>query len=389
MSLENKVKLSFEQAFSHTADFIVKAPGRVNLIGEHTDYNDGFVLPCAIEYATVVAVSSRDDNIVKVIAIDCNDETDEFSLVEPIESLDDKMWANYVRGVIVELIKRGHGLKGCNIAITGNVPQGAGLSSSAALEVGIAFSFNYYCNLGITKQEIALISQAAENDFVGCACGIMDQLISASGKPQMALGIDCRTLELTNVSIPTGMTIMMINSNVKRGLVDSEYNVRRQQCEVAAKHFNVSHLRDVSIAQFEAKKHELDALVATRAEHVVYENQRTLDAMKAFNSSDITLISTLMAQSHESMKSLFEITTSQIDYLVNIIDKLIGNKGGVRMTGGGFGGCVVALLPNDLVADVTQEIEQKYFKETGLQASIFTSKATQGVAAFDVLDTAQ
>lgn len=376
----SKVTTGFAEAFSTPAEFVIKAPGRVNLIGEHTDYNDGFVLPCAIEYATLVAVSARTDNLINVIALDYSGESDQFNLDEPIEFIDSKMWANYVRGVVSELIKRGHSLQGCNIAITGNVPQGAGLSSSAALEVGIADSFNQLCKLEISKQDLALISQAAENNFVGCACGIMDQLISASGKDGKALGIDCRTLELTDVSIPSGMTILMVNSNVKRGLVDSEYNTRRQQCEQAAKFFGVSHLRDVSVTEFEANKHALDPLVAKRAEHVIYENQRTLDAMAAFNHSDITLISQLMRQSHESMKSLFAITTPQIDFLVDLIHAEIGDTGGVRMTGGGFGGCIVALVADDAVNGVIALIEKNYHKQTGLHESIYSSRPVKGVA---------
>lgn len=376
----SKVTTGFAEAFSTPAEFVIKAPGRVNLIGEHTDYNDGFVLPCAIEYATLVAVSARTDNLINVIALDYAGESDQFNLDEPIEFIDSKMWANYVRGVVSELIKRGHSLQGCNIAITGNVPQGAGLSSSAALEVGIADSFNQLCKLEINKQDLALISQAAENNFVGCACGIMDQLISASGKDGKALGIDCRTLELTDVSIPSGMTILMVNSNVKRGLVDSEYNTRRQQCEQAAKFFGVSHLRDVSVTQFEANKQALDPLVAKRAEHVIYENQRTLDAMAAFNHSDIKLISQLMRQSHESMKSLFAITTPQIDFLVDLIHAEIGDTGGVRMTGGGFGGCIVALVADDAVNGVIALIERNYHKQTGLHESIYSSRPVKGVA---------
>jgi galactokinase len=380
MELLAKVKDGFTEAFSHFPTFIVKAPGRVNLIGEHTDYNDGFVLPCAIQYATLIAVSPRNDNVVSVHALDYQNETDEFSIDAEIEFIEDKMWANYVRGVVSELLKKGYLLKGCNIAIAGNVPQGAGLSSSAALEVGIAYTFNQLCSLDIAKQDIALISQAAENNFVGCACGIMDQLISACGKQQMAIGIDCRSLERRDVSIPQGMTIMMINSNVKRGLVDSEYNVRRQQCEQAVKFFGVSHLRDVSIDEFEKRKEGLDELVAKRAEHIVYENQRTLKAMHAFNHAEIPVISQLMAESHLSMKDLFEITTSEIDYLVNIVADVIGAQGGVRMTGGGFGGCIVALVPDVLVDKVKAVVAQNYERHTGIKESIYVSQPVKGVS---------
>ncbi|GGA86107.1 galactokinase [Neiella marina] len=379
MTQQEKVTSGFEVAFGHQPDFIVRAPGRVNLIGEHTDYNDGFVLPCAIQYATLVAVSARADDKVVVSALDYDGQTDEFVLSEQIVPQENKLWANYVRGVVTELQKRGHQLKGCNLAITGNVPQGAGLSSSAALEVGIGYAFDQLCQLNIDKADIALIGQAAENNFVGCACGIMDQLISACGREQMAIGIDCRTLGLTEVSIPSGMTIMMINSNVKRGLVDSEYNTRRAQCEQAAAHFGVSHLRDVTVAVFEMKKDQLDPVVAKRAEHVVYENKRTVDAMKAFNKGDIVKISQLMAASHASMRDLFEITTKEIDYLVELIDGVLQDKGGVRMTGGGFGGCVVALVPEAMVDEISKLIEDNYQADTGLKETIYISGPMAGV----------
>lgn len=379
MDLLANVKAGFSEVYFHSPKFVIKAPGRVNLIGEHTDYNDGFVLPCAIKYATLIAVSPRTDDIISVHALDYADQRDEFSLNDKIEFLSDKMWANYVRGVVSELLKKGYALQGCNLSITGNVPQGAGLSSSAALEVGVAQTFNTLCSLDISKQDIALISQAAENNFVGCACGIMDQLISACGQEQMAVGIDCRTLALTEVSIPKGMTILMINSNVKRGLVDSEYNLRRQQCEQAAIFFGVSHLRDVSVEEFEANKQGLDEIVSKRAEHIVYENQRTLDAMYYFNQNNISVISQLMAQSHQSMKELFEITVPQIDFLVDLIASVIGDKGGVRMTGGGFGGCVVALVPDELVAKVKREVEKNYEHKSGIKETIYTSQPVIGV----------
>ncbi|MDO6638326.1 galactokinase [Pseudoalteromonas carrageenovora] len=373
------VNLGFENAYSTKAQFVINAPGRVNLIGEHTDYNDGFVLPCAINYGTLIAVSARTDDKIRVTALDYNNDHDEFLINAPIEFVKSKVWVNYVRGVVDELKKSGYELQGCNLAIKGNIPQGAGLSSSAALEVGIAAAFNKLCNLNLTRKQIAMICQAAENNFVGCACGIMDQLISANGIEGKALGIDCRTLELTPVSVPEGMSILMVNSNVKRGLLDSEYNLRRQECESAAEFFGVTHLRDVSIKTFEEKKHELDTTVAKRAEHIVYENQRTLDAMNAFNRNDINSISALMADSHESMKTLFEITIPEIDFLVELVKNKINGKGGVRMTGGGFGGCIVALVCDDAVDEVTATIESNYFEKTGIKESIYMSRPVNGV----------
>ncbi|TMN71594.1 galactokinase [Pseudoalteromonas sp. S1727] len=380
MNIESTVRSAFLKHFTRDADFVVKAPGRVNLIGEHTDYNDGFVLPCAIEYATYIAVAPRTDSTVNVLALDCNNEVDSFSVGQEVAHHQTQSWSNYVRGVVDELQKRGHQLTGCDICITGNVPQGAGLSSSAALEVGIAYAFNHLCDLFIERKEIAKIGQAAENNFVGCNCGIMDQLISACGQQGQALGIDCQSLDLIEVSINEGMTIMMINSNVKRGLVDSEYNLRREQCYAGAEAFSKPSLRHVSIEEYEANKAQLDPQVAKRVEHIVYENARTLAAMQAFTDNDIGRLSKLMAQSHASMRDLFEITTVQIDALVEIIDNVLGDKGGVRMTGGGFGGCVVAFVPNVMVAEVTAAIESQYQQQTGIKESIYTSLPASGVS---------
>lgn len=380
MSLENKVRSAFKGYYECDPTFVVKAPGRVNLIGEHTDYNEGFVLPCAIEYATYIAVSPREDNDVYVLALDCNFEIDQFSLNTPLSQHATQGWSNYVRGVVHELQQRGHDLKGCNICITGDVPQGAGLSSSAALEVGIGYAFNHLCQLNISRKEIALIGQAAENNFVGCNCGIMDQLISACGQQGQALGIDCKSLELIKVDLHSNMAIMMINSNVKRGLVDSEYNLRREQCYTGAELLGKSSLREVSIAEFENNKHKLPHDVAKRVKHIVYENARTLEAMQAFSRNDILRLSTLMAESHKSMRDLFEITTREIDYLVEIIDQVLGTQGGVRMTGGGFGGCVVAFMPNELISAVTYVVENLYEAKTGLKETIYISSPADGVS---------
>ncbi|MEI8621407.1 galactokinase [Pseudoalteromonas sp. B129b] len=380
MNIESTVRSAFLKHFTRDADFVVKAPGRVNLIGEHTDYNDGFVLPCAIEYATYIAVAPRTDSTVNVLALDCNNEVDSFSVGQELAHHQTQSWSNYVRGVVDELQKRGYQLTGCDICITGNVPQGAGLSSSAALEVGIAYAFNHLCELFIERKDIAKIAQAAENNFVGCNCGIMDQLISACGQEGQALGIDCRSLDLIEVSIDPKMTILMVNSNVKRGLLDSEYNLRREQCYAGAEALSKPSLREVSIDEYESKKHTLDPSVAKRVEHIVYENVRTLEAMQAFTDNDIAKLSTLMAQSHASMRDLFEITTSQIDTLVNIIAKVINEHGGVRMTGGGFGGCVVAFVPNVLVENVISAIETQYEQQTGLKETIYTSVPSAGVS---------
>ncbi|MDE1513643.1 MAG: galactokinase [Vibrio sp.] len=376
--LIQNVQTSFEQEFGYAPSHIVQAPGRVNLIGEHTDYNDGFVLPCAINYQTVVAAAKRDDHLVRVISIDYGNALDEFDLSQEITFQADKMWANYIRGVVKCLLARGQSLSGVDLAVSGNVPQGAGLSSSAALEVVIGQTFKELFNLAISQADIALNGQQAENEFVGCNCGIMDQMISAQARANHAMLLDCRSLETQAVPMPEEMAVVIINSNKKRGLVDSEYNTRRQQCEAAARIFGVKALRDVSLEQFVAQEAQLEATVAKRARHVITENLRTLEAASALGENDLRRMGELMAESHASMRDDFEITVPEIDILVEMVKQVIGEQGGVRMTGGGFGGCVVALVPRMLVDKVTATVEANYQQATGLSAAIYVCQSTQG-----------
>ncbi len=378
--LKKIVANSFETKFGYQADIYVQAPGRVNLIGEHTDYNDGFVLPCAINYQTMTAATKRNDRIVRVVAADYHNDYDEFNLDQEITFLPEKMWANYIRGVVKFLLQRGFIFGGFDIAVSGNVPQGAGLSSSASLEVVIGQTIKALYQLDISQQDIALNGQQAENQFVGCNCGIMDQLISASGDAGHALLIDCRSLTVFPIPIPNDLVVMIINSNKKRGLVDSEYNTRRQQCEVAAKQFAVKALRDVTFEQFIEKQNQLDPLVAKRAKHVITENERTLTAAKALTENNLLLLSQLMEQSHASMRDDFEITVVEIDTLVDIVKSVLGSEGGVRMTGGGFGGCVVALMKQQLVQPVIAAVEQQYQVMTGLKADIYVCQPSEGAS---------
>lgn len=373
-----KTRQTFTAAFSAQPQLSVQAPGRVNLIGEHTDYNDGFVLPCAIDYHTAASGSPRSDRRVRVIAADYDGERDEFSLDAPIIPNPDKLWANYVRGVVKYLLEAGANLTGADLAISGNVPQGAGLSSSASLEVATGQFFKALGNLALDPTELALIGQRAENRFVGCNCGIMDQLISARGEANHALLIDCRSLAAQSVSMPEGIAVVIINSNVQRGLVGSEYNTRRRQCEEAARFFGVKVLRDVDMPTYAAKSAGLDPVVARRARHIITDSQRALDLAQALPAGDMSRISRLMADSHTSMRDDFEITCPQVDALVKIVKDVIGEAGGVRMTGGGFGGCVVALVPNELVTRVGEAVAARYTGETGLSATTYVCHASAG-----------
>ncbi|WOA50810.1 galactokinase [Dickeya solani] len=378
MTLSARTQAVFQQQFGYPATLTVQAPGRVNLIGEHTDYNDGFVLPCAINYSTTISAAPRDDRQIRVIAVDYDNQQDQFSLDAPIEHHPQWQWANYVRGVIKHLKTRSDAFGGADLVISGDVPQGAGLSSSASLEVAVGKAIQALYQLPLDNVALALNGQEAENQFVGCNCGIMDQMISAQGKRGHALLIDCRSLETRAVSMPDNVAVMIINSNVKRGLVDSEYNTRRQQCEAAARHFQVKALRDVSEADFAANVAGLDEVVARRARHIITENARTLAAADALTRGDLRQMGELMAASHVSMRDDFEITVPPIDTLVEIVKAVIGDEGGVRMTGGGFGGCIVALIPQQHVTAVQNTVMREYPAKTGLQPTCYVCQASPG-----------
>ncbi|MEH6558842.1 MAG: galactokinase [Oceanicoccus sp.] len=376
-SPREKVALAHRQHYSVEPQFIIAAPGRVNLIGEHTDYNDGFVLPLAINYHTAVSASKRDDRTIRAFALDEQSQV-EISLDTEPEFDHVASWSNYLRGIIVELSKRGYKLCGADLMISGNVPQGAGLSSSAALEIALIRSLVTLSEESIDGVSAALVGQAAENNFVGCSCGIMDQLISAKGERQHALLIDCRSLTLSPVPLPNNTVVLVVNSNVKRKLVDGEYNLRRQQCEAVAKHLKVAALRDVSLDQLRHVEGEISDTEFRRARHVITENQRTKDTAQALVDGDLKEIGIHMAKSHASMRDDFEITVPEIDALVSIIKSVIGEQGGTRMTGGGFGGCVVSLFPLPLLSAVVEKVTVEYPKVTGIEATFFECEASQG-----------
>ena len=378
MSLKTITQQLFSDTFGYAATHTIQAPGRVNLIGEHTDYNDGFVLPCAIDYQTVIACARRDDRQIRVVAADYENAQDTFSLDEEIVSVQEPMWANYVRGVVKHLQRRHADFGGIDMVISGNVPQGAGLSSSASLEVAVGTVVQQLYNLPLDGAAIAVNGQEAENQFVGCNCGIMDQLISALGQKDHAMLLDCRTLGTRPVSMPADIAVVIINSNFRRTLVGSEYNTRREQCEAGARFFNKKALRDVDLAEFEAAEAKLDPQVAKRVRHVLTENARTLEAADALSRGDLSRMGQLMAESHASMRDDFEITVPPIDTLVEIVKAQIGEHGGVRMTGGGFGGCIVALMPLDRVDQVKAAVAEQYEAQTGIKETFYVCKASEG-----------
>lgn len=341
-ALKDRAVAAYRAAYGEAPARLTYAPGRVNLIGEHTDYNDGFVFPCAIDRGTAVAVGPASGAMIAVVSADYG-ETDRFDPGAPFEAAPG--WRTHVRAVAAVFRTRGIALGGLRIAIAGDVPQGAGLSSSASLGVALGAAFDMAGALSPT--ELALIAQAAENDFVGCACGIMDQLIAARGEAGAALLIDCRSLAATPVPLPDDMAVLIVHSGITRGLVDSAYNERRAACEAVAAHFGIGALRDLDAATLAANEVALDPVAFRRARHVVTENARTLAMPAAFAVNDWATIGTLMAASHASMRDDFEITLPEIDQLAATLSAAAGGVGGARMTGGGFGGCVVALTRQD------------------------------------------
>ena len=376
-----RVSELFENYFGAAPVAVVKAPGRVNLIGEHTDYNGGFVLPAAINYHTYIAFAPRDDRNLRLVAFNFDDELAVIDLDAPQVHEADASWSNYVRGVVQEMRKQGFALAGGDLYIAGDLHSGAGLSSSASLEMALIRAFISLSGETVDPTQAALMGQAAENNFVGCNCGIMDQLISARGQENSALLIDCQDLSARAVSVPADWEILIVHSGVKRGLVDSEYNQRRQQCEQAAAYFGQSSLRAVELSQLLAAEGKLDDLSFRRARHVLTENQRTLDAAKALSEADLAGLVKVMAESHASMRDDFNITVPAIDTLVNILAVAGEGKAGARMTGGGFGGCVVAVAPAAVIPQLVTAVELRYQEQTGCEPTIIRAKASAGAFA--------
>ncbi len=373
-----RVSELFSEFFGSQPQALVQAPGRVNLIGEHTDYNGGFVLPAAINYHTYIALSPRTDRVLRVIAWNFDHAEVEIPLTEAQQEDEQHSWSNYIRGVVQQLCRAGFSLAGGDLYVAGDLPAGAGLSSSASLEMAVIRALLSLSGETIDPTKAALLGQAAENQFVGCNCGIMDQLISARGAVNSALLIDCQDLSTRAVTMPSDWEILIVHSGVKRGLVDSEYNQRRQQCEQAAAYFDQSSLRAVNLAELLAAEGKLDDLSFRRARHVLTENARTLVAADALARGDLSTLARVMGESHNSMRDDFNITTTAIDRLVEIIAEAGKGQAGVRMTGGGFGGCVVAVAPAAVIPQLMDAVNRRYEQETQCKPTLIPAKASAG-----------
>ncbi|MGA7401351.1 MAG: galactokinase [Candidatus Sulfotelmatobacter sp.] len=367
-----------------TRPTIFRAPGRVNLIGEHTDYNDGFVMPAAIDLYTWVAASARNDRIVQVQSNQFA-ETVDLSL-DALAGPPRKHWSDFIRGVAATIEAAGHGLRGANLVIDGHVPIGAGLSSSASLEVSAALALLWAANLELPPLEVVNICQRAEHEYAGTRCGIMDQFIATFGRSGHALMLDCRSLEHKLLPIPNDVRLVMCNSMVKHELAAGEYNRRRADCESGVRTLgqhlpNVLALRDVTLADLDRYRNELPELVYRRCRHVIRENQRVLAASDALQRGDQMRFGKLMYESHASLRDDYEVSCRELDLLVELASTCEGVYG-ARMTGGGFGGCTVNLVRSDAVGRFENRIADAYAKATGKTPDIFVCSAAQGAGAW-------
>lgn len=373
-NIAQNVRDTFRARHEAAPAFVVRAPGRVNLIGDHTDYNDGFVLPMAIDRTITIALTPRDDRRVLIHSLDF-DEPIDFDL-DDIQRAENSP-AEYVKGVAWALGLAGYPLTGWTGVMQGDIPIGAGLSSSAALELAVARAFAAVSGFAWDAVRMALIAQQAENEWVGMKCGIMDQLISATGESGHAVMIDCRTLALSPAPLPPGTAVVVLDTNTRRGLVDSQYNVRREQCEAAAQFFGVEKLRDVTPEQIAEQPAGLDDVVYRRARHIVTENQRVLDAHEAMRSGDADTVGDLMNLSHASLRDDFEVSADGLNIIVRSAQAAIGCYG-ARMTGAGFGGCACALVVAEAVEAFCAEVSAAYFAQTDIQPSLYVCQPSDG-----------
>lgn len=354
-ALIERVREGYRAAWGEEPQAIYAAPGRVNLIGEHTDYNDGLVLPCAIDRETMIAVGPGKAGRIEAVALDLDGERDGFALDEPIEpgALD---WANHLRGVVHRLREDGVEVPPARLAIAGDVPIGAGLSSSASLGVATGLALSDFAGAARSPEMLAKAAQFAENTFVSTQCGIMDQMASACAKEGHALLLDCRDLAYRHIVMPSGLALVIIDSGVRHSLGDSPYNARRAQCEAAAAHYGAASLRDVTPEQLEAERGGLEELAFRRTRHVVSEIERVVLFVEALWAGDVDAISRLMAESFISYRDDFEASVPEIDALFDAVSAVLGEDGGVRLTGGGFGGSLVALAPPELVPEIAAAV---------------------------------
>jgi galactokinase len=378
---------AFKKVFGASPTHGVRAPGRVNLIGEHTDYNHGFCLPMAIERDVRVVLAPRKDRTVRVVSLQ-QQEMATFELGEPIPkgSTSGTRWADYVKGCAHILLGERLALRGVDIAATGDVPLGSGLSSSAALEIAIMHALLTAAGLHLSGEAIARLAQRAENEYVGTKCGILDQLSSACASVGQAMLMDCRTLALTPAPLPKGVSVVIADTGKRRGLVDSAYNERRAQCEAGAQALSVSHLRDVTLHGLwqATQAGKLTALAKSRCEHVIAENGRTQAAFACLKAGDAVAFGQLMDQSHADLRDKFQVTCAELDDMVAIARALPGCLGS-RMTGAGFGGCTVSLVLDETVKTFVPLLTERYKAKYDLPVAVYVTGAAAGAGVLPLV----
>lgn len=357
------------------------SPGRVNLIGEHTDYNGGYVFPCALSFGTYLLVRKNNSRTVRFATTNF-DHRAEVSLDVPFEK-EGKSWINYPVGVLNEFRKVAKEIEGVDLLYSGEIPNGAGLSSSASIEMVTAYGMNQMFKFGMDRWDLIKLSQKAENLFVGVNCGIMDQFASGMGAKDHALFLNCDTLDFERIPLKLdGMKIVIANTNKRRGLANSKYNERRAQCESAVEALrsekNIRHLSDLNLEEFNELSHLIeDEVERKRAHHVISENHRTLTAIEALNHGEIAKFGELMNQSHDSLRDDYEVTGKELDCLVEEARKIKGTLGS-RMTGAGFGGCTVSIVEEEAVESFINEVGQGYSAGTGLKADFYVAEIGDG-----------
>jgi galactokinase len=366
---------AFQANFNRKPDFIVRAPGRVNLIGEHTDYNEGFVLPMAIDRAAWIAFGKVDEDRVHIHALD-QKEAIRFELDQLKKG---SGWAEYIKGIAYVLRMTGYELTGWEGVLAGDVPIGAGLSSSAAVELAAARAFSAVSGFDWEPVRMAKLAQQAENEWVGVNSGIMDQMVSAAARAGHALFLDCRSLEFQHIPMPEEAAVVVLDTSTRRELVGSAYNERRSQCDEAARFFSVRALRDVNEDEFEKKKGGLGALTLKRARHILTENRRVLEVVEALRVKDLPRIGELLNASHASLRDDFEVSSLALDQIVAAAQDHPGCYG-ARMTGAGFGGCAVALVKRDLAEAFVPAVLTEYRLRSGLEAGVYVCRASEGAS---------
>lgn len=359
--IRNGIQEKFLNLFNEKP-LIVRSPGRVNIIGEHTDYNDGFVLPAAINKAIYLAITARTDEQVHLYSSEFNASFQTtLSQMRPAK----EVWPNYILGVADQLVKRGYVIRGFNLVIDGDIPIGSGLSSSAAVECATAFALNALFDLNITKLDLALIAQKAEHEFAGVLCGIMDQFASVFGKKDQVIRLDCRSLEYEYVPLKLeGHQLLLLNTNVKHSLASSEYNTRRNQCErgvalVKKHHPEVESLRDVTMDMLLRYVKDSDELIYRRCKYIIEENQRLLEGCEDLINGRIDYLGQKMFQSHEGLRREYEVSCPELDFLVDAVKNHPGVLG-ARMMGGGFGGCTINIVKENAVDQLVRELSRAY-----------------------------